>query len=582
MNSSSGALRLKGLVGSATALTLAALFNSGNRDFLLVQDDAEQAAYLFHDLNQLLGRDRVLLFPSSYRRRIGKGLEDAGNIILRTEVLNALQASSREALVIVSYPEALAEKVLSQQELNNNTLKIKTGEQIDNRFVVEMLNEYGFERTDYVYEPGQYAQRGSLIDVYSWAYELPFRIDFFGNEIESIRSFEVESQLSSSLFSEVNIILHQQSNKGEHFVSIVEYLGEKALMAFSGLDYCCKRMELVVEDLSTFSEAYLLAETSELIQAAKSTNYLEYGSGLSGEQQTEIQFNCSHQEKFSKRFDLLAGHLQKYKKEGYQLCILSNNAKQLDRITAIFEERQQQIAFNPILQTLHEGFCDHELKLLCYTDHQLFDRFHKYSLRSDQARSGKLALSMKELMQFQFGDYVVHIDHGVGRFGGLFRTEINGKMQEIIKITYKDNDTIFVSIHNLHRISKYRGKEGLEPTIHKLGSGAWERIKNRSKSKIKDIARDLIKLYSHRMQEKGFAYSPDSYLQQALEASFIYEDTPDQLKATADVKKDMELDKPMDRLICGDVGFGKTEVAIRAAFKAVCDNKQVAVLVPTT
>ncbi len=582
MNSSSGALRLKGLVGSATALTLAALFNSGNRDFLLVQDDAEQAAYLFHDLNQLLGRDRVLLFPSSYRRRIGKGLEDAGNIILRTEVLNALQASSREALVIVSYPEALAEKVLSQQELKNNTLKIKTGEQIDNRFVVEMLNEYGFERTDYVYEPGQYAQRGSLIDVYSWAYELPFRIDFFGNEIESIRSFEVESQLSSSLFSEVNIILHQQSNKGEHFVSIVEYLGEKALMAFSGLDYCCKRMELVVEDLSTFSEAYLLAETSELIQAAKSTNYLEYGSGLSGEQQTEIQFNCSHQEKFSKRFDLLAGHLQKYKKEGYQLCILSNNAKQLDRITAIFEERQQQIAFNPILQTLHEGFCDHELKLLCYTDHQLFDRFHKYSLRSDQARSGKLALSMKELMQFQFGDYVVHIDHGVGRFGGLFRTEINGKMQEIIKITYKDNDTIFVSIHNLHRISKYRGKEGLEPTIHKLGSGAWERIKNRSKSKIKDIARDLIKLYSHRMQEKGFAYSPDSYLQQALEASFIYEDTPDQLKATADVKKDMELDKPMDRLICGDVGFGKTEVAIRAAFKAVCDNKQVAVLVPTT
>ncbi len=275
-------------------------------------------------------------------------------------------------------------------------------------------------------------------------------------------------------------------------------------------------------------------------------------------------------------------HLQKHLSAGYQLCILSSNPKQLDRITAIFEERQQKIDYNPILQTLHEGFCDHDLKLLCYTDHQLFDRFHKYSLRSDQARNGKLALSMKELMQFQFGDYVVHIDHGVGRFGGLFRTEINGKMQEIIKILYKDNDTIFVSIHNLHRISKYRGKEGVEPAIHKLGSGAWERIKNRSKSKIKDIARDLIKLYSQRIREQGFAYSPDSYLQQALEASFIYEDTPDQLKATAEVKKDMELDKPMDRLICGDVGFGKTEVAIRAAFKAVCDNKQVAVLVPTT
>lgn len=582
LSSSSGILRLKGLVGSATALSLAALFAKGKSDFLLVQDDAEQAAYLYHDLNQLLGRDRVYLFPSSYRRRIGKGLEDAGNIILRTEVLNALQSSSRQALVIVSYPEALAEKVLSRQELKNNSLNIKVGEQIDNHFVVELLNTYGFERTDYVYEPGQYAQRGSLIDVYSWAYELPFRIDFFGNEIESIRSFEVDSQLSKSLFSELTIILHQQSTKGEHFVSLLNYLCEKPVLGFSGLEYCCKRMELVLGDLSAFNEAHMLAEITELMEAVKSTTCLEYGSGISALQQAEIQFNCSHQEKFSKRFDFLADHLQKHLSAGYQLCILSSNPKQLDRITAIFEERQQKIDYNPILQTLHEGFCDHDLKLLCYTDHQLFDRFHKYSLRSDQARNGKLALSMKELMQFQFGDYVVHIDHGVGRFGGLFRTEINGKMQEIIKILYKDNDTIFVSIHNLHRISKYRGKEGVEPAIHKLGSGAWERIKNRSKSKIKDIARDLIKLYSQRIREQGFAYSPDSYLQQALEASFIYEDTPDQLKATAEVKKDMELDKPMDRLICGDVGFGKTEVAIRAAFKAVCDNKQVAVLVPTT
>jgi len=582
LSSSSGILRLKGLAGSATSLSLAAVFTGGKRDFLLVQDDAEQAAYLYHDLNQLLGRDRVYLFPSSFRRRIGKGLEDAGNIILRTEVLNALQFSSREPLIVVSYPEALAEKVLSRQELKNNTLKIKVGEQVDNRFVIELLHEYGFEQTDYVYEPGQFAQRGSLIDVYSWAYELPFRIDFYGNEIESIRSFEVESQLSKSMFSEVNIILHQQNTKGGHLVSLLDYLDEKTVFGFSGLAYCLNRIELIINDSSAFNAAHLLTEVGELTKAIQSNNCLEYGSNTSGEQQAEIKFNCSHQKKFSKRFDLLAEHLQKHINDGYQLCILSNNPKQLDRITAIFEERKQKIAYSPILQTLHEGFCDHDLKLLCYTDHQLFDRFHRYSLRSDRVRNGKLALSMKELLQFQFGDYVVHIDHGVGRFGGLFKTEINGKMQEIIKIIYKDNDTIFVSIHNLHRISKYRGKDGSEPTIHKLGSGAWEKMKNRSKSKIKDIARDLIKLYSQRLQEKGFSYSPDSYLQQALEASFIYEDTPDQLKATAEVKKDMELDKPMDRLICGDVGFGKTEVAIRAAFKAVCDNKQVAVLVPTT
>ncbi|MDD4921238.1 MAG: transcription-repair coupling factor [Bacteroidales bacterium] len=578
LSETNDSLFLEGLTGSTVGLSLAALFQEVKRDFILVQDDAELAGYLYHDMVQLLGSERVFYYPASFKRALKYGRNDPGNTILRTEALSALRQD--QSIVVVTYPDALLEKVVAIGKLNDKTLDLHSGERIDNAFVIELLHTFGFERVDYVYEPGQYSVRGSLIDVYSWSHELPYRIDFFGDEVESIRTFDIENQLSREQVSSIRIIPFT-SEEDDLTVPFTDYLPKKTILAFSDFGFTCAKLKQLAEDATEIPEDKLLNE-SEFIQNTRAFQWIEFGRKTCSPKHATLTFNTSPQDLFNKNFDLVSQAFQRYTELGYQLYILSDSAKQIERLQTIFEDRGDPITFTPIQKTLHEGFTDHELKIACFTDHQLFERYHKYNLRSEKARNGKLALSLKELVQFQFGDYVVHIDYGVGRFAGLFRTEVNGKMQEIIKIVYKDDDTIFVSIHNLHRISKYRGKEGEEPHIHKLGGTAWSALKERTKKKVKDIARDLISLYAKRKDEQGFCYSPDSFLQQELEASFAYEDTPDQTKSTIDVKKDMESNRPMDRLICGDVGFGKTEIAIRAAFKAVTDNKQVAILVPTT
>ncbi len=581
-------IAMTGLEGSAKAFALSNLLATG-RHTIIVATNSDEAGYLYHDLLQIEGDQRVAFFPSGYKRNIKYGQIDAPAGIMRTDVLNRLKI--KEPLLVVTYPEAIAEKVVQEQVLEQNTLHISTSEQIDITFVANALREYGFARVDYVYEPGQYAVRGSILDVFSYSNEYPYRIDFFGDDIDSIRTFHVDSQLSHEKLNEVYIIPNV-CNKVENGVSLLEFIDAKTLFAFSDLPHTINRIiELSNETLAV--QALLTEEVDvnamqKVVDADSFTRSLigfrrvEYGKHTLDTPQATIEYNCSLQGIYHKNFDLVSDSFGKLQQEGYKLYITSDNEKQTDRLRDIFADRGDNITFTPILHTLHEGFVDNDLKVCCFTDHQIFDRFHKYSLKSDRARSGKMALSLRELQQIEVGDYLVHIDHGVGQFGGLTHTEIAGKRQEAIKVIYKNGDMIYVSIHSLHKLSKYRSKEGEAPTLNRLGSGAWERMKERTKSKMKDIARDLIKLYAARREEKGFAFSPDNFMQHELEASFIYEDTPDQMKATQEVKNDMESSRPMDRLICGDVGFGKTEVAIRAAFKATCDNKQVAVLVPTT
>lgn len=553
-------------------------------------DDADEAAYLYNDLKQLLSVDEVFFFPSSFKKAIKLSQLDAANDILRTEVLNKL-ANSNAPCVVVTYPESLMQKVVSANSMQTRMLRMNVGENLGIDFVVEMLLEYGFERVDFVYEPGQFSVRGSIVDVFSYANELPYRCDFFGDEVESIRIFDIETQLSQEKKAGIVIIPDLQRDTVSPHVSFFEFIPGATWFSFANTTFVRERINMLYnEALVKANEAGHktpnLAKTQitgdEFVDQIQSFRKMEWGEKGYFQHKTTIQFNTSPQPIFHKNFDLVADNLKQKLAEGYRLYILSDSVKQTDRIAAIFSDRGDAISFQPVKNTLHEGFVDHDLSLLCYTDHQIFDRFHKFQLKTDKTRLGKVVMTLKELNQFQIGDFMVHVDHGVGTFGGLVRTNVNGKMQEMVKLVYKDDDIIFVSIHALHRISKYKGKEGEAPRINKLGSGAWERLKERTKSKVKDIARELIKLYAKRKAEHGFQYSPDSYLQQELEASFIYEDTPDQIKSTADVKKDMESTLPMDRLVCGDVGFGKTEVAIRAAFKAVTDSKQVAVLVPTT
>ena len=482
--------------------------------------------------------------------------------------------------------------MISREVLKENTLKISVGEKLDNMFVSDVLDEYGFEQVDYVYEPGQYAMRGSILDVFSFSYEFPYRIDFFGNEVETIRSFDVETQLSKEKLDSIYIV--PEMTKGNRTnSSLLDSLPSETLLASKDLAWVKERIgsiwneEPIIGDEESFADIEQLRAKlitgEDFLRTALGFCRLHFGTRVTGVADATLTFSMEAQPIYHKNFDLVSESFHKYLENGYTLYILSDVEKQATRIRAIFEDRGDNIPFTSVNKTIHEGFADETLRVCLFTDHQLFDRFHKFNLKSDKARSGKLSLSLKELNQFTTGDYIVHIDHGVGQFGGLVRTEVNGKMQEAIRLIYQNNDIIFVSIHSLHKLSKYKGKDsGEPPKLSKLGTGAWEKMKERTKSKVKDIARDLILLYSKRKQEKGFAYSPDSFMQHELEASFIYEDTPDQMKATADVKTDMENDRPMDRLICGDVGFGKTEVAIRAAFKAVSDNKQVAVLVPTT
>lgn len=582
---------LKGLNGSAAAMTMASLFLKSGGTYVCVLNDLEDAGYFYHDLMQLTASGDVYFFPSAYRRAIKYGHTDPANEILRTEVLSLLQ-SERESFVIVTYPDALAEKVISKETLEENTLKISAGEKIDTIFVSDVLDQYGFEQVDYVYEPGQYALRGSIVDIFSYSNEYPYRIDFFGSEVETIRSFDVETQLSKEKLGSIQVI-PDMNRHGDDNTSLLNSLPRDTVFAMYDMEWCKERIDSIYNDNPLEGDEDSFADKKqmqsrlltgdEFLRGVLDFRRVHTGTRPVGVADATITFAVEAQPIYHKNFDLVSASLTEYMEKGYRLFIMSDTEKQTTRLKSIFEDRGDKISFVPINKTIHAGFADASLKVCFFTDHQLFDRFHKFNLKSDKARSGKISLSLKELQQFSIGDYVVHIDHGVGQFGGLVRTEVNGNIQEVIKLIYLNSDIIFVSIHSLHKLSKYKGKEsGEAPKLNKLGTGAWERVKEKTKNKVKDIARDLILLYSKRMQETGFAYSHDSFMQDELEASFIYEDTPDQEKATADVKADMESTRPMDRLICGDVGFGKTEVAIRAAFKAVADNKQVAVLVPTT
>lgn len=558
---------------------------------MCVLNDQEEAGYFYHDLMQLTASNDIYFFPSAYRRAIKYGHIDPANEILRTEVLSVLQ-DPEAPFVIVTYPDALAEKVISREELKQNTLKISVGEKLDNMFVSDVLDEYGFEQVDYVYEPGQYAIRGSILDVFSFSYEFPYRIDFFGSEVETIRTFDVETQLSKEKLDSIYIVPEMNKSNRTNTL-LLDSLPPKTLLATKDLAWTKERIdslwneEPVVGDEESFTDISKmrakLVTGDDFLRAALNFRRMHFGMRPTGIADATLTFSTQAQPIYHKNFEMVSESFRNYLESGYTIYILSDVEKQATRIRAIFEDRGEDIPFTSVNKTVHEGFADDTLRICLFTDHQLFDRFHKFNLKSEKARSGKLTLSLKELNQFTTGDYIVHIDHGVGQFGGLVRTEVNGKIQEVIKLIYQNNDIIFVSIHSLHKLSKYKGKDsGEPPKLNKLGTGAWEKMKEKTKKKVKDIARDLILLYSQRKQEKGFSYSPDSFMQHELEASFIYEDTPDQMKATSEVKEDMESARPMDRLICGDVGFGKTEVAIRAAFKAVSDNKQVAVLVPTT
>ncbi|MDE6418365.1 MAG: DEAD/DEAH box helicase, partial [Duncaniella sp.] len=559
---------------------------------LVIADTPDDAGYLYHDLSRILGEDRVLMFPSGYKREIKYGQVDPPSQILRTEALNRWHAAGSGApQYVVTCPEALAERVASRKEIDTHTITLATGEKRDMTATARWLRENGFAQTDYVYEPGQFALRGSIIDIFGYSNELPLRVDFFGDEIDSIRLFNIETQLSERKLASVAITSGIAGEaEGE---SLLDFVDPSTLIAVHDAGYTLGRIRAIAG--ADFSTSALLAgegdkdamkhvvDPEQFAVKLAEFKQLRYTAARAPEGGGEaLDFGCTPQIVYHKNFELIASSFTTFLADGYGIDILSDSPKQIERLRAIFEDRGDTIAFTPVMPTLHEGFVDHARKLCIFTDHQIFDRFHKYTLKSDRARSGSMAMSLKELSAIEPGDYIVHVDHGVGRFAGLLRTDVNGRTQEMIKLVYANDDIIFVSIHSLHKLAKYRGKEGVPPKVNKLGTGAWNRLNARTKSKLKDIARDLIRLYAARREQKGFAFTPDSYLQHELEASFIYEDTPDQLSATKAVKADMESDKPMDRLICGDVGFGKTEIAVRAAFKAATDGKQVAVLVPTT
>ena len=605
---------LEGLLASSAPLLFSALAEKSNSTILFVLQDAEEAGYFYHDLTQLMGSQQVLFFPSSYRRSVKYAQRDPANEILRTEVLSFLSEKLRvnsedSSLYIVSYPEAVAEMVVTKKQLDSRTLTLTTGQTINTASIEQTLQEFGFREVDYVYEPGQYALRGSILDVYSFSSEFPFRIDFFGDEIDSIRTFEVEDQLSKERRERVDIVPELAGLK-EDKESLFKFLSEETLLCVKDYDYVAdaidrtyqegfsqqaitERIEMAESEMEKHEIEQQLRRECQLINGAQfredadkfrrietHSQPLTQGRGEVSKRAV-ISFNISAQPLFHKNFDLLAQSLEDYLLQGFQLFILADSYKQQERLKDILSEKN--ITFIPVDKTLHEGFIDVDARACFFTDHQIFDRFHKYNLKSDKARTGKVALTLKEIQQFEIGDYVVHVDHGIGKFGGLVRMPQGDGYQEMIKISYQRGDSIYVSIHSLYKVSKYKSQDGGEaPRLSTLGTGQWERLKERTKKHIKDIARDLIKLYAKRRREKGFAFSHDTYLQHELEASFLYEDTPDQLKATQDVKADMEMAKPMDRLVCGDVGFGKTEVAVRAAFKAACDGKQVAVMVPTT
>ena len=594
---------LDGLLASSSALLFGSLTTKCKTKIMFVMQDADEAGYLYHDLTQILGDKQVLFFPSSYRRAVKYGQKDSANEILRTETLCEIKneednKKKDSSLFIVSYPEAMAELVVSHNSMDSRMLTLAKGDEKPMNDIVSTLRDFGFSEVDYVYEPGQFARRGSILDVFSFSSEYPFRIDFFGDEIDTIRTFEVENQLSKDKCDNATIV-PELSQSNEERIPILQFLPKDTFLCVKDFTYVCDIINKVYEEgfsqqalvemtagatemecqeiMNRMRSEIQLVTASTFMRDALDFRMIEMGHKPSRNADTTIRFDIKPQPLFHKNFDLLKKSLEDYQLMGYKVYILADSRKQQERLKEILE------AFVPVDKTLHEGFVDNMMKACFFTDHQIFDRFHKYNLRSEKARSGKVALTLKEISQFEIGDYVVHIDHGIGKFGGLVRMPQGDGYQEMIKITYQRGDAIYVSIHSLYKVSKYKAQDnGEPPRMSTLGTGQWERLKERTKSKIKDIARDLILLYAKRRKEKGFPFSHDSYLQHELEASFLYEDTPDQLKATNDVKADMEKARPMDRLVCGDVGFGKTEVAVRAAFKAATDSKQVAVLVPTT
>ncbi len=596
-------IALNQTLGSHLSFFAASFFKAHQLNHVFVLNTKEEAAYFHNDFENITEALDIFYFPDSYKRTgVFKEL-NSSSLMLRGEALSKFQKPEGVfKKVLITHPEALFEKVVNNQQFNKNTFQFKVGVEIDLNFVAEFLVSLGFTKEDFVYEPGQFAIRGGILDIYSYGNEKPYRIELFGNEVDSIRIFDPETQLSERKLIEVTIVPNIETNtETTDKISLLEYLPENTLFWFKDLEFCKDRITQLQQSLeenmqltqvSVDFEGQVIKELSKndfesvapWLQILSTKNLIEWqgksASSIFNKPSDQINFKTKEQPSFNRNFDLLIRDLQKKKVDGYEIYIFSEHGKQLERLHKIFADLKAAIIFTPIATAISKGFIDEELKIVCYTDHEIFQRYHKYRVK--QAFTRGKAISMRSLKELTSGDFVVHIDHGVGVYSGLQKIEVNGTIQESIRILYKDNDVLYVNINSLHKISKFSGKEGAAPKVHKLGSDVWEKTKNKTKAKIKEIAIDLIKLYAQRKSMPGFAHSPDTYLQTELEASFMYEDTIDQAKAVADVKKDMESESPMDRLVCGDVGFGKTEVAIRAAFKSVVDGKQVAILVPTT
>ena len=586
-NSASGNINIDGLTGSAKSVVISVIFHKSQTTQLVVLPEKEDAAYFYNDLISSVGEESVFFFPSTYKRSIQYEQTEPANIVLRTEVLNYLASGKRKG-IIVTYPESVMEKVVSRRNLKKNTFNIGKGDKISLEFLEEMLHEYNFVRTDFVYEPGQYSIRGSIADVFSYSADLPFRIDFFGEEVETIRSFNTDDQLSVNIHKQISIIPNIQDISIEEINdSFTDFLPPSSIIWIEDAEYIKDKINSIYYQTKEREESGQISGKKDLVMTGnnfidqcRKFRIVELGRKNIFNPEKKFEFHTEQQPVFNKNFELLTGKLLENNTEGYTTYIISESTSQIERLRDIFSEINPEVHFIPLLLNLHSGFTDHDLKIAVFTDHQIFDRYHKFKIRGYFTK--KESISVKELTGLNPGDYVVHIDHGIGKFGGLEKIETNGKIQEAIKLVYRDNDILYVGIHSLYRISKYKGKDNSEPKIYKLGSGAWQKLKQTTKARVKDIAKDLIHLYAKRMGSPGFSFSPDSYLQRELEASFIYEDTPDQLTTSNAVKEDMEAAHPMDRLVCGDVGFGKTEIAVRAAFKATADSKQTAILVPTT
>jgi transcription-repair coupling factor (superfamily II helicase) len=590
-------IQLKGLLGSSFSFVFQAVFRQSEKPFLLIFNEKEEAAYYLNDLEQMIGANDVLFYPSSYRRPYQIEETDNANVLLRSEVLNRINSRKKPA-VIVTYPEALFEKVVTRKELEKNTLKVAVGETVSIDFINEVLFEYEFKRVDFITEPGEFSVRGGILDVFSFSNDNPYRIEFFGNEVDSIRTFDVETQLSVEKHNKITIIPNLENKFiKENRESFLDYISDKTVLCIENTEFLTSQLnklfDRAIETFDKLSKDVKHAEPKHLflnqegfLRKALDFSIIELSNNPFFKTAKTFEFHIQPQPSFNKQFDLLLNNLSNNHFNGYTNYLFCSNEVQANRFHDIFEsideENHENVRkqYHTIVSSLYQGFIDEENQIACYTDHQIFERYHKFNIKNGYSK--KQILTLKELNSLSVGDYVTHIDHGIGKFGGLQKIQVEGKTQEAIKLAYADNDIVYVSIHSLHKISKYTGKDGTPPKIYKLGSNAWKTLKQKTKARVKHIAFNLIQLYAKRRLEKGFACAPDSYLQKELESSFIYEDTPDQITATQDVKADMEKDRPMDRLVCGDVGFGKTEVAIRAAFKAVDNSKQVAILVPTT